>query len=92
MHMTTRSLSTLMAGALIVGVASPALAQTAPRRAAPRMSCAAQLRAVRAAWEQMPASDTKNQVAAAYNEANHARRAGDERGCLAAISQVQLQR
>jgi hypothetical protein len=57
-----------------------------------RMSCSARMSEIRRAWEQMPASDTKNQVAAAYNQANHARQAGNEAACQAAIANIQLAR
>ncbi|HVV92052.1 MAG TPA: hypothetical protein VHD15_01415 [Hyphomicrobiales bacterium] len=88
--MTARSLGILVAGATFLGAAAPTLAAT--RHMARSPSCSARLAAIRAAWERMPASDTKNQVAAAYNQANHARQAGDQRGCLAAVAQIRLQR
>jgi hypothetical protein len=71
---------------------APAMAPNAPRRVrrTRRMSCTARMNQIRLAWERMPASETKNQVAAAYNEANHARKAGNEVACQAAIANIQL--
>jgi hypothetical protein len=74
--------------------ARPMAPAGAPRRVRrpPRMSCSARMHQIRLAWERMPASDTKNQVAAAYNQANHARQAGNEAACQAAIANIRLAR
>ena len=64
------------AGAFGASVPSPAVAAG---------SCSARMHAVRQAYEQMPEGATKVAVANAYNDANHARKAGNTHGCLSSV-------
>ena len=52
-------------------------------------SCSARMHMVQQAWESMPEGPKKAEIAANYNDANHARKAHDMAGCLASIEKAE---
>jgi hypothetical protein len=70
---------------VIIGALAGAFGAPDPSAAAAASTCSARMHAVRQAFEQMPEGAAKAAVANAYNDANHARKAGDTRGCLSSI-------
>ena len=69
-----------LAGATI-GMSTLSLAAT--------MACSARMHMVRQAWESMPEGPKKAEIAANYNDANHARKAHDMPGCRASIEKAE---
>jgi hypothetical protein len=52
-------------------------------------SCSARMQMVKQTWGKMPDSPKKAEIAAYYNDANHARKAHDEQGCLTSINKAE---
>lgn len=57
--------------------------------AAATRSCSARMHMVRQAWEKMPEGAKKDEIAADYNDANHALKAHDLQGCFASIEKAE---
>ena len=53
-------------------------------------SCSARMHMVQQGWQKMPEGPKKNEIAAYYNEANHARKAHDMGGCLTSIEKAEM--
>jgi hypothetical protein len=53
-------------------------------------SCSARMHMVQQAWQKMPEGPKKDEIAAHYNDANHARKAHDMGGCLTNIEKAEV--
>jgi hypothetical protein len=57
--------------------------------AAATKSCSARMNMVKEAWQKMPEGAKKDEIASDYNDANHALKAHDMRGCLTNIEKAE---
>src|SRR6266550_694736 len=69
----------------IAALAGATIGMSTLSLAATMGSCPARMHMVRQAYESTPEGPKKAEIAANYNDANHARKAHDMPGCLASI-------
>lgn len=75
---------------MIAALAGAAFETSIFSLAATNRSCSAGMRMVRQAWQKMPEGAKKDEIAADYNDANHALKAHDMRGCLTSIDKAEI--
>jgi hypothetical protein len=74
---------------MIAALAGATFGMSTLSLAATMGSCSARMHMVRQTWESMPEGPKKAEIAANYNDANHAQKAHDMAGCLASIEKAE---